>query len=128
MINSTTEGIEYFKTIKQSKSYNTCEFIDFHYANPHVFTKYRNYAYIVFKRGLRKSSSELIFNRLRWFEAVQTTDPLFKLNNNYKPYYARLLMSIGPFKENNFFDLRKSAADDLSNDELLTLAKLEWVS
>ena len=32
-------------------------------------------------------------------------------------------MSVGPFKEAGFFDLRKSAADDLSEDELLSLVK-----
>jgi len=111
------------KHIKHGKSFNTCEFIDHHKSNPEVFVRYRNYAYAVWKRGLRKSSSELIFNRLRWFTTIETNDPLYKLNNNYKPYYARMLMSVGPFKQVGFFDLRKSAADDLSEDELLSLVK-----
>ena len=81
------------KTLKFGKSPNTCEFIDFHLDNPKVWELYLQFASDMVHHGHKKLSSEMLINRVRWETMVNTTDKQFKINNNHKPYYARLLLS-----------------------------------
>ena len=54
----------------------------------------------------------MIINRIRWETSVVTTDKDYKINNDYKPFYARLFMEEHP-TYNNFFNTRGSHADNL---------------
>lgn len=51
-----------------------------------------------------------LFERLRWEVVLTTSDPDFKLNNNYRPFYARKLMAQEPDLA-GLFEVRKSEAD-----------------
>tara|TARA_A100001388_G_C28770892_1_gene503734 strand:- start:1042 stop:1422 length:381 start_codon:yes stop_codon:yes gene_type:complete len=105
------------KTLKFGKSPNTCEFIDFHLDNPKVWELYLQFASDMVHHGHKKLSSEMLINRVRWETMVNTTDKQFKINNNHKPYYARLLLSTQRFKNTKFLEVRQSCADDLSYSE-----------
>ena len=105
------------KTLKFGKSPNTCEFIDFHLDNPRVWDLYLSFATDMVHLGHKRLSSEMLINRVRWETMVDTTDKKFKINNNHKPFYARLLLSLPRFKNTKFLEVRQSCADDLSYSE-----------
>ncbi len=77
----------------------------FHRANPAVYASLKQIALDLVRRGIKRSSIAFCFERLRWLYAIQTSGDVFKLNNNYKPYYARLLMESVP-ELVGFFELR----------------------
>lgn len=70
------------------------QFIAFHTANPHVYDALRRLAIGMVRRGQQRIGIKMLFEVLRWQYAMSTTDAYsdFKLNNNYAPFYARLLM------------------------------------
>lgn len=88
------------------------DFDEFHRDNPHVYTIMVNLAKEWVRRtGRSKLGIAMLFERARWELALQTTDAEYKLNNNYKAYYARLIMHRNP-DLGDLFDLRCSDADE----------------
>lgn len=88
----------------------TEKFQQFHEENPHV---YRTLVYLArqwVNAGHTRLGIATLFERARWEFAMSTTDPDYKINNNYKPYYARLIMSQEPDLD-GLFELRRAAAD-----------------
>lgn len=78
-------------------------FEEFHAENPHVYRKLRELALGLVDRGHRKLGIGMLFEVLRWQTMMETTDPSgFKLNNNYRALYARLLMDREPLLEDVF--------------------------
>ena len=71
------------------------KFYEFHAANPHVYKslvllarQYRN------RHGKNsKAGIAMFWEKLRWDFRMSTEHFDFKLNNNYKAPYARLIMS-----------------------------------
>lgn len=74
------------------------KFKEYHQANPHVYERLRAMALQARARGREKIGIGMLYEVLRWEHAMATTDPSseFKLDNNYKPYYARLIMQSDP--------------------------------
>jgi hypothetical protein len=62
------------------------------------------------RMGGRKCGIGALYERARWEIALATSDPDFRLNNNFRAFYARLLMLNHP-ELRGLFDLRVSAAD-----------------
>jgi len=60
--------------------------------------------------GSHKLGIATLYERARWEIALATTDADFKLNNNFRAYYARLIMAHESDLE-GLFDLRASKAD-----------------
>lgn len=83
----------------------------FHFDNPHVYRKLKQFALEVRSTGRTKYSIDGLFERLRWFYEIETQggDP-FKLNNNYRSRYARLLMANEPTLK-GFFETRVTATE-----------------
>lgn len=81
-----------------------------HEENPHVYAKLREYALQARGAGRTRLGIAVIFERLRWHAAIETTDEEYKLNNNHRAYYARLLMANEPDLR-GMFELRTSRAD-----------------
>ncbi|OBS01863.1 hypothetical protein A9W98_17930 [Mycobacterium gordonae] len=80
-------------------------------ANPHVYTTLVRLAREWIQRtGRHKLAIATLFERARWEIALATTDPEFKLNNNFRAFYARLIMHREP-DLTDLFDLRSSEAD-----------------
>lgn len=80
------------------------QFATFHAANPHVYELYVRFTREAKNRGYRKFSIAAITERVRWETNIVTTDKEFKLSNNHRAYYARLLNATDEFKD--FFTVR----------------------
>lgn len=74
--------------------------------NPEIYKLFTKFSGQVMKSGMTKYSANAIFERIRWYVDIETAGDKFKVNNNYRPYYARKLMS-----ENKefagFFEIRE---------------------
>lgn len=60
--------------------------------NPHVMELIVRIALDLKRRGHKRGSIAMIFERLRWMHYVQTQGSAFKLDNNFKPFYSRAVM------------------------------------
>ena len=67
----------------------------FHTANPWVYAALVELARDLVRRGHSRIGIGMLFEVLRWHWHRATVDPSseFKLNNNYRSRYARLIMS-----------------------------------
>lgn len=60
--------------------------------------------------GRRQMAIATLVERARWELAFTTSDPDYKINNDFRAYYARLIMIREPDLK-DLFELRRSAAD-----------------
>lgn len=87
----------------------------FHAENPVVYKVLVHLAREwVLRTGRRKLGIASLFERARWEIALMTSDPDYKLNNNWRAYYARLIMYREPDLD-ELFTLRASEADEWLN-------------
>ena len=79
----------------------------FHRENPHIYKKLVELARQVKSRGLKHYSIASLFERLRWHFRFETkSEEPFKLNNDFRSRYARLVMETESDLA-DFFDLRE---------------------
>lgn len=64
----------------------------FHRENPHVYTELVSLARRAVHAEAKKVGIGMLFEVLRWRHTLRTGGDEFKLNNNYRSYYARLIM------------------------------------
>ena len=78
----------------------------FHGVNPSVYAQLRKRAIRAKRRGF-KPGMRCLFELLRWGHGMRIDqgDDEFRLNNNYTPFYARLLMDREP-ELAGFFEIR----------------------
>ena len=76
--------------------------------NPKVWELFKQFAEQVLSTGLTSYSAYALLERIRWRRDVETTGDTFKVNNNFKPFYARKLMDEDP-RFVGFFRLRRMA-------------------
>lgn len=70
---------------------------EFHERNPRVYALLVHYAREAVRRGRSRVGIELLWNRMRWDYTVITDHGSdFKLNQNYKAWYARRIMENEP--------------------------------
>lgn len=83
-------------------------FREFHEKNPQVYQQLVKHARTAKARGKPKISIELLVNVVRWYTFLHTDDPNseFKINNNYKSRYARMIMEQEP-DLSSIFNLRE---------------------
>ena len=87
-------------------------FEQFHQDNPHVYTILVRLAREWIRRtGRQKVGISALFERTRWEIAIATNDPEFKINNNHRAFYARVIMRDEPDLA-DLFDVRRSVADE----------------
>lgn len=74
-------------------------FLAYHHANPHVYNELVRLARRWKAAGHDKTSIAMLFEVLRWqvglAGATDEASP-FRLSNNYKPHYARLIQANEP--------------------------------
>ena len=86
-------------------------FKEFHSKNPQVFKLFERFADEARSTGRRRYfGARMIGERIRWYTAVETTSCDFKINNDFFPYYARLLMAKRP-EFAGFFERRDKRFD-----------------
>ena len=87
------------------------KFEDFHAANPNVYDVLVALArQWITATGRNKLGIGALYERARWEIALATGDPDYKLNNNFRAFYARLIMRQEADLA-GLFDLRTSEAD-----------------
>lgn len=72
------------------------QFREFHEANPKVYAELLALTRQAHERGRKKIGIGMLFEVLRWNRFIQTSDPDFKLNNNWRSRYARMIMELNP--------------------------------
>ena len=88
-------------------------FRSYHQDNPHICAGIVSLGLMAKRRGRSRWGVMAIMNVLRWkleVEARDSSSP-WKINNNYAPYYARLVMSQEPELQ-GFFNVRSALADN----------------
>ena len=83
-------------------------FSAFHNSNPRVYEELRRLALVLRARGHNRVGIAMLFEQMRWQWYERTVDVTgFKLNNDYRAYYARLLMDQEP-ELSGFFTTRET--------------------
>ena len=87
------------------------QFLQVHRENAHVYGELLALALQVRRRGFSHYGIGGLFEVLRWHRALSTSDTEFKLNNNHRAFYARLMMREEP-ELSGFFQLREQGFTD----------------
>ena len=90
---------------KQSQSFE-----EFDEDNPVVWDLFKRFTGEAIDAGLEHFGSQAILERIRW-ETTISTSGVFKINNNFGPFYARKFHRHYP-NHDGFFITRKSQADE----------------
>ena len=85
-------------------------FAAYHAANPQVYAALRRFALEAKRAGRPRIGINEVHERVRWHTTVEARHDSFKVNNNWRPFYARLLMHEEPELE-GFFETRRASAD-----------------
>lgn len=93
-------------------------FWEYHKQNPHVFELFVRFTRELQRAGRAHYGIGAITERIRWHLGVETQGEDFKMANNHRSCYARLLMATFPEFE-NFFETRRSPGTvPLSEDSI----------
>ena len=95
---------------ERSCSPEALRFEVWHQQNPEVYRLFKRFAGEGIRAGRKHLGTNMIIERIRWYSAVETTGDIYKINNNFAPYYARMFMKDFP-QYDGFFRTRKSKAD-----------------
>lgn len=87
-------------------------FEQFHYANPHVYAELVMLARRARRTGAARIGIGQLFEVLRWRHMLSTRGEEFKLNNDYRAPYARLIMHVEQDLD-GVFELRRSIVDEV---------------
>lgn len=87
------------------------KFKEWHRDNPHVYKKFKELAHEMKKTGRSRYSAETIINVLRWHTDLSTQGGEFKISNDYRSIYARLLAYQYPEFE-GFFSFKGMGEDE----------------
>lgn len=80
-------------------------FRNYNKENPDVYKLFKNLAMKAKASGRERYSADVIINVLRWHCDMQTTGKEFKISNNFRSMYARLLALEHPDFE-DFFEFK----------------------
>lgn len=102
------------------------QFDRFHAAHPDVYNALVRLArQWVSTTGRRRVGIDSLFGAARWSVMLTTNDPDYKLRNDFKPFYARLIMHQEPDLD-GLFELRPAREPDLWQARLVGLDLTEF--
>jgi hypothetical protein len=81
----------------------------FHEENPRVYELFCRFTQEAIDAGRERLGARLVWERIRWYTLIETTDPDFKINDHYIAYYARLWAQEHP-RYSDFFRFRELRA------------------
>ena len=86
----------------------------FHSKHPEVWDLFVRFTKEILRRGFKHYSVNAIFERIRWeVDTVGRNDQYeFKLNNNYRAFYARRFMRMYPQHDGFFRTRRQTSQED----------------
>ncbi len=82
----------------------------FHARNPHVYRLAVKVARFMKNRGLKRYGIGAVWEIMR-FKYLETTGDIYKLNNNHRAFYARLIMETET-DLSGFFQIRETTNDE----------------
>jgi len=85
-------------------------FAVYHAENPAIYAKLVEFAAAAVDAGATHVGIGMLYERLRWYTAVEARQDTFKVNNNYRAFYARKIMAEHP-RLAGIFETRASKAD-----------------
>jgi len=91
----------------------------YHRNNPEVWELFKDFTFELIYSGRKHYSANAIFERIRWEKDLGAgSEAAFKLNNNYRAFYARRFMATYPRYE-GFFRTRTqpSSTQDATNSK-----------
>lgn len=82
-------------------------FVKFHTANPHIFECLKRMALALKQAGYKRWGMRNLWEKLRYDLAIEASRGMevYKLNDHFPPFYARLLMRDVP-ELKGFFEIR----------------------
>ena len=85
----------------------------FNKTHPKVWDLFVTFTQELYVRGFRNYSANAVFERIRWEtdQADVSGKSEFKLNNNYRAYYARWYMEYFP-EHDGFFRTRRRTSEN----------------
>jgi hypothetical protein len=86
-------------------------FKTFHASNPEVWRLFQKFAFDIMARGLDSYSAYAIVERIRWHVSVETRGDSVKINNDFRPYYARMFVAKFP-EHAGLFATRRRTSDE----------------
>lgn len=85
--------------------------IKYHEENPHVYEAFKKIVFKAMLKGYKRWSANGVFEVLRYRSAIRGNDE-YKINNNYRAFYARLFIKDFP-QHKDFFQTRGSQFDKI---------------
>ena len=85
--------------------------------NPAIWELFQKYTLEAKEKGFKNYSANGIFEIIRWHTKESGNDS-FKINNNYRPDYARKMMNYYPVL-NGFFRLREMTSLRTNNEPII---------
>lgn len=87
------------------------KFLKFHEDNPHVYEELKKLALDVKRRGFNHYGIGALYEVMRFHRIMSTTDTEYKLSNNHRAFYSRLLMANEPELAGFFTTKRQRSLD-----------------
>ena len=78
-------------------------FQEFNQLNPDVYKLFKKFTFQMIEAGHTKIGSKMIIERIRWESKIKTEGDVYKVNNNFTAYYARLFIRDFPQYQGLFF-------------------------
>lgn len=88
-------------------------FKEYHKKYPNVYKKFVELTFKTREKGFTTFSARGVFQVMRWITAGEKKEDGYKFNNNYTPYYVRLIEKEYP-EFIGFFEKRKSKCDKIT--------------
>jgi hypothetical protein len=98
----TMTNQEYFGFVSMAEQ----KFKRFHDLNPQVFNELVELALKMKRAGRKRYGINSLIEVVRWHRNLNTQGDEFKINNNFAPFYSRIIMLKAPELE-GFFNLRE---------------------
>jgi hypothetical protein len=89
----------------------------YHAENPDIYRMFKQFTFEAISSGRKYFGANAIIERIRWATMIEAKNDLFKINNNYAPFYSRLFENEYP-KHKGFFRKRHARADENFSDSL----------
>jgi len=100
--------------------------IEFTKDNPDVWRLFCDFTFDRINKGFKNYSANAIFERIRWEKDIGGDGVAqFKLNNNYRAFYARAFMRKYP-EHNGFFRIREQISKEEYASNLPELAPSDY--
>ena len=94
-------------TLMDAPDKATLAFLDYHHKFPEVFSLFRDICVRLYKRGVRHYGARCVMEVVRYESTIRSEGQPWKINNNFIPFYARLLM-MQDQRFAQFFEIRES--------------------